>query len=175
MKEIERKFLTTSDEWRRGARGVRYRQGYLSTDKGATVRVRTMGTKAALTIKGVARGISRDEFEYAVPLADAVALLKLCDGRVVDKIRHRVRHAGKVWEVDEFLGRHRGLVVAELELSRASEAFVRPPWLGREVSLDRRYANSALATARVTPVARSARAGRTARQAGRRASRRSTR
>ena len=143
--EIERKFLVSSDAWRDGPPGVRICQGYLSRDKERTVRVRLAGDKAFLTIKGETSGISRKEFEYPIPPEDAQTLLDLCLPQLVDKIRHERQHGGHVWEVDEFLGANAGLVVAEIELSDANEAFERPAWLGREVSDDPRYYNANLA------------------------------
>jgi CYTH domain-containing protein len=147
MKEIERKFLVASNAWRAGARGTRYRQGYLSISKICVVRVRTMGRRAALTIKGASKGMTRDEYEYAVPLKDANEMLdRLCGERIVDKTRYEIRFKGHTWEVDVFHGRHRGLVIAEIELKSEAERFEKPAWLGREVTGQRRYDNSALAS-----------------------------
>jgi len=142
--EIERKFLVTGDGWRT-PNGVRYSQGYLNRDKHRTVRVRVAGEAAFLTIKGVSNGPSRAEFEYAIPTADAAQLLTLCDGPLIDKIRHITRFGGLDWEVDEFLGANQGLVVAEVELDSPDQAFARPDWLGIEVTDDPRYFNSSLA------------------------------
>ena len=142
--EIERKFLVTGDAWRT-ANGQRLRQGYLNRHPERTVRVRVAGEQAFLTIKGLTSGFSRSEFEYPVPLADAEAMLALCDGPLVDKVRHVLEFDGARWEVDEFLGDNRGLVVAEIELASERQSFARPPWLGREVTDDVRYFNSSLA------------------------------
>jgi CYTH domain-containing protein len=142
--EIERKFLVRGTQWRQGA-GVRFSQGYLSAAKERTVRVRIAGEEAFLTIKGVNRGATRLEFEYAIPLADAAELLKLCEGPIIDKIRYVVMNAQTRWEVDEFLGDNAGLVVAEVELTSEDQPFSRPGWLGREVTGDPRYYNSSLA------------------------------
>ncbi|MDI4635805.1 CYTH domain-containing protein [Pelomonas sp. V22] len=142
--EIERKFLVQGEAWRQpDAR--RYRQGYLNRDPARTVRVRCVGEQAWLTIKGRSVGASRAEFEYEIPFADGEQLLALCEGPLIDKFRHLVRHAGLLWEVDEFLGDNAGLVVAEIELSDEAQAFGRPPWLGAEVTEDPRYFNSKLA------------------------------
>jgi adenylate cyclase len=147
--ERERKFLLTNDGWRGKHAGVEIRQGYLSTDPDRTVRVRVMGDRAFITIKGRARGAERPELEYEVPLEDADQLLSLATGHLIEKRRHRVEHRGAVWEVDEFCGDNAGLVVAEIEiedparLERAVEE--RPEWVGREVTSDHRFANSALA------------------------------
>jgi adenylate cyclase len=141
--EIERKFLVRSDDWRTSP-GTRLRQGYLNPAKERTVRVRVAADQAVLTIKGPAKGLSRPEFEYPIPVADAEQLLLLCEGPVLDKVRHLVVHHGTRWEVDEFFGENRGLVIAEVELSREDETFERPPWLGTEVTGDARYYNSSL-------------------------------
>lgn len=143
MKEIERKFLVRPG-WRPGSRGVRVAQGYLSSGGRATVRVRIAGRAAFLTIKGPTRGLTRDEFEYSIPLKDAEALLELCALKL-EKRRHRVRHAGKTWEVDVFRKGKRSLIVAELELTSERARFEAPPWLGEEVSRDARYFNVNLA------------------------------
>ena len=145
--EIERKFLvadvSATAAWR-VAPGVAYRQGYLSRDKHRTVRVRTAGDAAFLTIKGVSVGATRAEFEYAIPLADAQALLALCDGPLIEKTRHVVAHQGMTWEVDDFAGDNAGLVVAEVELQSEAQGFEQPDWLGAEVTHDARYFNSNL-------------------------------
>ena len=143
--EIERKFLVVGDAWRT-ANGTRVCQGYLNRDKSRTVRVRIAGDSAYLTVKGATQGNTRAEFEYGIPLADAEQLLALCDGPAIQKIRHNVVHQGHLWEVDAFEGENAGLVVAEIELASEDELFIRPPWLGREVSDDSRYFNSQLAS-----------------------------
>jgi adenylate cyclase len=142
--EIERKFLVTGTAWR-SAPGERLVQGYLSRDPARTVRVRMAGQAAFLTIKGATHGATRAEFEYPLPLADAEALLAMCEGPCIDKIRRRVAHAGAIWEVDEFLGDNAGLVVAEIELPAEDAPFERPDWLGEEVTHDARYFNAQLA------------------------------
>lgn len=144
--EIERRFLVSGDGWRGGRPGRRLVQGYLATGPGCTVRVRLAGRQAWLTVKGPTRAGARAEFEYAVPPADARAILERCGVRArVEKVRHRVEHEGRTWEVDEFLGENAPLVMAEVELSRAGERVSLPPWVGREVTEDPRYANAALA------------------------------
>ncbi len=143
--EIERKFLVRGDYWRQEAAGQRLRQGYLSSDPERVVRVRSIDDKAWLTIKGQTRGISRSEYEYQIPPEDAASMLnELCLQPTIDKTRYRIALAGHVWEVDEFHGANRGLVVAEIELEDENEAFERPEWLGEEVSGDPRYFNSNL-------------------------------
>lgn len=144
--EIERKFLVTSDAWRQGARTEEIKQGYLASGSRCVVRVRTKGSKGFLTIKSSARGMSRAEFEYEVPLADAVAMLQGLSAKApIEKTRHVVIYAGKTWEVDEFHGVNAGLVVAEIELGSETETFAKPSWLGQEVTEDIRYANASLA------------------------------
>jgi adenylate cyclase len=143
--EIERKFLVIGNAWRELAVGTEYRQGYLCSGSDRTVRVRIAGGKAFLTIKGKSSGISRMEFEYAIPVEDArVLLAELCEQPVIDKIRYKVDYRGFVWEVDEFLGDNAGLLVAEIELEEEEQAFEKPPWVGAEVSADRRYSNAGL-------------------------------
>ncbi len=143
-REIERKFLVTR-AWTPRGRGVLIRQGFLSTRKGRVVRVRLAGGMATLTIKGLTSGVTRAEFEYAIPGKDARILLDtLCEKPLVVKRRHRERHAGHTWEIDVFAGENAGLVVAEIELESEKEAFARPSWLGAEVSHDPRYANASL-------------------------------
>jgi adenylate cyclase len=141
--EIERKFLVSGDGWRQGE-GTRYSQGYLNRDAQRTVRVRIAGERAFLTVKGISKGATRSEFEYAIPTSDARQLLKLAEGPVIEKIRRIVVHEGSRWEVDEFLGDNKGLVVAEFELESEDQHFTRPDWLGREVTDDARYYNSSL-------------------------------
>lgn len=143
--EIERKFLVRGSGWQTDA-PQRIVQGYLNRDKARTVRVRIAGAEAFLTIKGVTTGATRAEFEYPIPLADAEALLALCDGPLIDKLRHRVAHGGLLWEIDQFLGDNAGLVVAEVELASEDQAVALPPWAADEVTGDSRYYNSSLAT-----------------------------
>ena len=146
--EIERKFLvahTGVDALWRTAPGVAYRQGYLNRDKLRTVRIRQAGDAAFITIKGLSVGATRAEFEYPIPLADARALLLLCDGPLIEKTRHVLQHAGTTWEVDVFAGDNVGLVVAEVELQSEAQRFEKPAWLGAEVTHDARYFNANLA------------------------------
>lgn len=152
--EIERKFLLAGDGWRTAAhKVVPMAQGYLNdlaiVDSGAmlaSVRVRIEGDAAFLNIKSREARPSRQEFDYAIPVADARALLALCVGGRIDKRRHYVEHAGHLWEIDEFLGDNAGLVVAEIELGSVDEAFARPAWIGAEATHAQRYYNLALAS-----------------------------
>jgi len=143
--EIERKFLVAGSSWKDGATGTLTRQGYLSSVKERTVRVRVAGRKAFLTIKGVSRGVTRSEFEYPIPVADAEAMLEaLCERPLIEKTRWLVPFEGFTWEVDEFHGANAGLVVAEVELPRADTKPHLPPWVREEVSSDPRYFNANL-------------------------------
>lgn len=144
--EIERKFLVKGDRWRSLSSGTAYRQGYLTSGGGRSVRVRIAGESAFLTIKGPSDGLSRLEFEYPIPLADAQQLLDtLCDRPQIHKIRYRIEYEDVIWEVDEFLGDNAGLIVAEVELSNVEQTVALPDWVGQEVSGDPRYFNSYLA------------------------------
>ncbi len=143
--EIERKFLLAGDAWRSLGEPVLLRQGYLSSDKARVVRVRTEGGEGTLTIKGPSTGATRGEWEYPIPLADANELLDtLCEQPLIEKYRRRIAFAGKVWEVDEFLGENAGLAFAEIELADENEAFDKPDWIGADVTADRRYYNANL-------------------------------
>jgi len=143
--EIERKFLVDLSAWRPPGPGTLYKQGYLSSRPAATVRVRIAGARAALTVKGPTAGVTRAEFEYAIPVEDAAIMLDtLCERPLIEKHRHVEMHGGKTWEIDVFHGENEGLVVAELELAAEDEPFEKPPWLGAEVSADPRYANASL-------------------------------
>ena len=121
-KEIERKFRVIKDTWR-NVKGTRYRQGYLNSAKERNVRVRTMEDKAYLTIKGIAIGASRMEFEYEIPLQDADELLEICEKPLIEKTRYKVQEGGFVWEVDEFFRENQGLIVAEVELESEDQEF----------------------------------------------------
>lgn len=144
--EHERKFLLKNDSWKTGAEGLLCRQGYIAEGNQVVVRVRVMGNEGFLTIKERIPGISRGEYEYAIPHEDAEAMLdEISVGVVIEKLRYRVPYAGHLWEIDEFHGVNQGLVVAEIELSAADTPFARPEWLGAEVTGDARYYNAHLA------------------------------
>lgn len=143
--EIERKFLVNGNAWRELATGTLFSQGYLSTDKHRTVRVRIQHDQATLTIKGLTAGISRSEFEYPIPLADAQMMLeKLAEQPIIKKYRYRIPVDDVVWEVDEFLGANQGLIIAEVELLSPDQVLQLPTWIGKEVSHDPRYYNNNL-------------------------------
>ena len=140
--EIERKFLVRHDGWRRAALSrVEIVQGYLANTAKSSIRLRVAGNAATLSVKGMTPGMSRDEFEYAIPEPDAKALLNLAVGQPIEKTRRRISFGGSTWEVDIFGGANRGLVVAEIELQSESDTFEKPEWLGAEVTADPRYAN----------------------------------
>ncbi len=144
--EIERKFLLRSNAWRNLVkRSEPFRQGYLNNSQRASVRVRMADDQATLNIKGMTIGLQRLEYEYAIPLTDARELLdQLCERPLIEKIRHIVEYAGKIWEIDEFQGDNAGLIVAEVELDAADEVISLPPWVGQDVSHIERYYNVCL-------------------------------
>ncbi|WP_055447471.1 CYTH domain-containing protein [Lacinutrix mariniflava] len=147
MIEIERKFLVQSHAFKTEAfKQTRIVQGFLSTDKKRTVRVRLKGDIGFLTIKGQSskNGLSRFEWEKEIPKIEAEALLKLCKKGMIDKIRYEVKVDNHTFEVDEFFGKNEGLIVAEVELNDETEAFTKPNWLGEEVTGDAKYYNSQL-------------------------------
>ncbi len=143
--EIERKFLVTSAEYRNMATSYSViSQGYISTDKERTVRVRIKDDAAFITIKGVTKGAVRNEWEYPIPVADAEELLTLCVGKIIKKTRYLIPFEGFTWEIDEFGGVHEGLIIAEIELPTAETAFAKPQFIGKEVTDDPRFYNSSL-------------------------------
>ena len=145
--EIERKFLVTSEDWKQHVVvRKRLRQAYLARPGKTSIRVRVVDdTSASLTIKSRGARTSRLEFEYPIPVHEGQFLLDLREGHLLSKVRHVVRYEGSTWEVDVFEGENAGLVIAEIELEHEQQSFVRPPWLGREVTHDPRYSNSCLA------------------------------
>ncbi len=144
--EIERKFLVKTERWRDAVeRSLPMRQGYLVGGKHASVRVRVSGDQAWLNIKGATLGVSRREYEYPIPVAEARELLDhLCERPLIEKVRHEITVGDHLWEVDEFSGDNAGLIVAEVELASEEEAFRMPDWAGQEVSDDPRYYNVSL-------------------------------
>lgn len=144
--EIERKFLVLNEDWRALATSaIPMRQGYLNQEKGCSVRVRISGEEAHLNIKGATIGAKRLEFEYSIPLEEAVVLLdNLSAGPLIEKVRYLVPQGHLTWEIDVFSGDNQGLVVAEIELSDPDEPFDRPAWIGAEVTQDIRYYNTCL-------------------------------
>jgi len=144
-KEIEKKFLIISDDWRRLGTGKPYCQGYLNAEKGRTVRVRTINDRGILTIKGPSVGAARLEYEYDIPIQDAREMLnELCHKPLIEKTRYKIPFAGFTWEVDEFTGENEGLIFSEIELEYEGQEFEIPPWVGKEVTDDSRYYNANL-------------------------------
>lgn len=144
-KEIERKYLVTDDSFKRLAFDhVFVKQGYLSRNPDATVRVRVRGEHGFITVKSRNDGAVRGEWEYEIPLTDANELMLLCPAPLVEKTRWFVDFEGRIWEVDEFSGSRRGLVMAEVELEDVSAPVDVPPFVGREVTGMTEYYNSNL-------------------------------
>ncbi|MAP55754.1 CYTH domain-containing protein [Altibacter sp.] len=149
MLEIERKFLVTSEAYKKEAfRKERIVQGFLNTHPDRTVRVRIKGTHAFLTVKGRSNdaGTIRSEWETQIPIPDAEQLLTLCEPSIIEKIRFEVKIGPHIFEVDEFLGANEGLSIAEIELTTEDETFTRPEWLGVEVTGKTQYYNSQLSS-----------------------------
>lgn len=143
--EIERKFLLLDDSYKKLAKGITCRQGYIYADKEKTVRVRTMDSKGFLTIKAAAPGISRLEYEYEIPYPEANELLdKICQQPLIEKVRYKVDYENFTWEVDQFFGENSGLTVAEIELDSEQQTFSKPPWVGKEVTGEPKYYNANL-------------------------------
>lgn len=147
MIEIERKFLVTSDVFKLECfSNKKIKQGYLSSVPERTVRVRTKGDQAYLTIKGASNesGMSRFEWEKEISITEAESLLQLCESGAIDKIRYEVKVGNHIFEIDEFYGENSGLILAEVELKFEEEQFQKPSWLGEEVTTDPRYYNAYL-------------------------------
>jgi len=142
--EIERKFLVDTAKLPPLLNGKKLLQGYL-VPRTPSIRIRTSGNEAFLTIKGdSSNGITRSEFEYPIPLTDALELLKQCKGLLISKIRYEISHEGHLWELDIFENENDGLIVAEIELESEDEEFALPNWATTEVSNDPRYTNASL-------------------------------
>ncbi len=147
MIEIERKFLVNSEDFKKEAhKNTRIVQGFLNTDPKRTVRVRIKGTQAFLTVKGIGStsGTSRFEWEKEIDALEAEQLMLLCEKEIIEKVRYEISLGNHLYEVDEFSGENKGLIIAEIELEDENETFLKPDWLGQEVTGDRRYYNSQL-------------------------------
>ncbi len=144
--EIEHKYLVKTERWNKNLafKSVNIVQGYLHSDPGKTIRVRTAEGKGYITLKGKTTGATRPEYEYEIPEADANELLGLFCANRIEKTRHYVLHAGKTWEVDEFAGKNKGLMMAEIELGLEDEPYEIPDWVEKNVTEDQRYSNSNL-------------------------------
>lgn len=150
--EIERKFLVASDGWKKHTlvKKVPIEQGYIDTSGDVIVRFRVTNSQAFMTIKSNHRGMTRKEFEYEVPFDDGEELIKSCKKPTIKKTRHYiVDNFNQLWEIDIFRGLNKGLVLAEIELESEKQPVTIPEWLGREVTNDERYRNTALATTKV--------------------------
>jgi len=144
--EIERKFLVVGPGWKDAARAKKIAQGYIMNDKACVVRVRQKGDKSFLTIKvDQCEALTRLEFEYEIPTKDCAVMLKTICGDAIEKTRYLVDVGQHTWEVDEFHGANEGLIMAEVELENADQAFEKPSWAGPEVSHDNRFFNAYIA------------------------------
>lgn len=145
-KEIERKFLVKGEFKPFVNKETRIVQGFLSTVPERTVRVRIKGDHGFITVKGIGNesGASRFEWEKEITVQEALDLLKIAEPGSIDKTRYLVKAGDHTYEVDEFYGENQGLIVAEIELSDELENFVKPDWLGEEVTGDVKYYNSML-------------------------------
>ena len=139
--EIERKFLLANDGWKsRVVRRIYIRDGLIANNNGNKARVRIADADATITVKSRRRGPIRTEFEYSIPYCDALEMLQtMCDGRVLDKVRHVIPYAGSLWHVDVYEGILSGVVLAEVDLQHANQELDLPPWIGEEVTNDPRY------------------------------------
>ena len=146
MQEIERKFLIVGDFKQEATHAITIKQAYLNSNPNRSVRVRIKGEKAYLTIKGASNktGISRFEWEKEISIEEANQLFLLCEDGCINKRRYIVPEGKHFFEIDEFYGDNKGLLLAEIELESEEEEFIRPSWLGKEVTGDKRYYNSAL-------------------------------
>lgn len=143
--EIEKKFLVKSSEWKNLGSKKFYRQGYLLISKELTIRIRTVENLGFITIKGERSGISRKEFEYQIPVDDALDMINnACEKPIIEKYRTKIKLNDDTWEVDEFVGDNEGLVIAEIELKDENQKIILPDWVGEEVTNDYRYTNSYL-------------------------------
>ena len=145
-REIERKFLIDHDKWNALSKpaGNIYKQGYILNEEKRTVRIRVTDNTAYITLKGAADGISRSEFEYEIPKAQGIEILREFATSSIEKTRYNIHYSGHLWEVDVFEGSNKGLIVAEIELQSEDEPFEKPDWITGEVSYDKRYTNAML-------------------------------
>jgi adenylate cyclase len=155
--EIERKFLVANDGWKRSiSRSIRIRDGLIASNNGHKARVRISDGKATITLKSRRLGPTRIEFEYAIPDSDAKEMLRtMCDGRVLEKVRHLVSYASATWHVDVYDGILDGVVLAEIELERADQKIDLPDWIGKEVTGDPSYRKINLLTQRIAAMGES--------------------
>ena len=143
-KEIERKFLIDINKWPTNQKGILYQQGYLAITEKGIIRIRIKAELSTLTVKSKGTGISRDEFEYEIPIDEAKNLLELCQNDIIIKTRYKVMCNNKLWDVDEFHGKNKGLWIAEIELKTEDEKFEQPDWIKKEVTGNKNYYNAFL-------------------------------
>ena len=146
MKDIERKYLIEREDlsFLQLIVGEKIKQAYIQNENSRTVRVRTKGEKAFLTVKIGNESLNRDEFEYQIPVQDAISMMEIMNLKVLSKIRYEIKFENNLWEVDVFEGKLDGLIIAEIELESEDESFNKPVWLGREVTYDPSYLNAKL-------------------------------
>ena len=143
--EIEKKFLVLNDSFKKVSyRSIKITQGYIFSSENKILRVWTTPEKSKITIKS-GGDIVRNEYEYQIPSEDAQELLLLSNGYIIDKIRYLIKFEGFIWEVDVFLKENKGLIIAEIELEQENQKFIKPNWVGEEVSSDKKYYNCNLA------------------------------
>lgn len=144
--EIERKFLVDLDKWSlvEKPKGLYCKQCYLTADSEKSVRVRVLGEKGFMTIKGKTSNLTRPEFEYEIPAKDAEEMILLFGKELIEKTRYLIDIENNTWEVDVFDGDNKGLIVAEIELKSENESFTHPNWISDEVSHDPKYINANL-------------------------------
>ena len=143
-KEIERKFLVNHSLLPSNMKGHSYTQSYLSINDNGIIRIRKENNVSKLTIKTKNVGISRSEFEYNIPIDDYEEIATLSISETVKKTRYKVTYENKIWEIDEFHERNKGLWIAEIELQNENESFKKPDWLLEEITYDYRYMNANL-------------------------------
>jgi CYTH domain-containing protein len=161
--EIERKFLLANDDWKSHiAQRIHIRDGLIANTNGNKARVRIADAEATITLKSRRSGPIRTEFEYAMPYSDALEILQtMCDGRVLEKIRHVICYAGLSWHVDVYEGILQGVVLAEVELQHADQELDLPSWIGKEVTDDPSYRKVNMERLRVVALAESQTAAQT--------------
>ena len=144
--ETEHKYLINIKAWKsiKPYKSFKIKQAYLNNEPYKTIRIRIANNKGFITIKGIAKGSTRPEFEYEIPVKEADELINLCCTNIIEKVRHLVIHDNKKWEVDEFKGLNKGLFIAEIELANENEKYSIPDWVEQNVTKDQRYANSNL-------------------------------
>jgi len=143
--EIERKFLVANSDWKlKISKEITIKQGYLSSNPERTVRIRIAGEKGIITIKGKTVNTTRAEYEYEIPLSEALELMELCEKPLIEKARYEILEHGNLWELDVFEGDNKGLIVAEIELESENQEFILPAWAGKEVSHESKYYNASL-------------------------------